>query len=66
MENWQEDWVFQRSSKATTKTDGGTMQQKCPNCGAPLDLDLSGVCKYCRAPVMSGDYDWVLTRIDQV
>ena len=64
--NWQEDWVFQRSSKATTKTDGGTMQQKCPNCGAPLDVDLAGVCKYCRAPVMSGDYDWVLARIDQV
>ncbi|GAC1539179.1 MAG: hypothetical protein NVS3B12_25150 [Acidimicrobiales bacterium] len=66
MSNWQEDWVFQRSSKATTKASGGTMQQKCPNCGAPLDLDLSGVCKYCRAPVMSGDYDWVLARIDQV
>jgi len=66
MAPWQEDWVFQRSSKATTKTDGGTMQQKCPNCGAPLDLDLAGVCKYCRAPVMSGEYDWVLTRIDQV
>jgi len=66
MEPWQEDWVFQRSSKATTKPGGGTMQQKCPNCGAPLDLDLAGVCKYCRAPVMSGQYDWVLTRIDQV
>ncbi|MHB8663666.1 MAG: TIM44-like domain-containing protein [Acidimicrobiales bacterium] len=66
MQNWQEDWLFQRSSKATTKTGGGTMQQKCPNCGAPLDVDLAGVCKYCRAPVMSGDYDWVLARIDQV
>ena len=66
MTNWQEDWVFQRSSKATTKAAGGTMQQKCPNCGAPLDLDLAGVCKYCRAPVMSGAYDWVLARIDQV
>ncbi len=65
-ENWEEDWLFQRSSKATTKTDGGTMAQKCPNCGAPLDLDLAGVCKYCRAPVMSGEYDWVLARIDQV
>ena len=38
----------------------------CPNCGAPLDLDLAGICKYCRAPVMSGAYDWVLTRIEQV
>jgi len=61
-----EDWTFQRSSKATTKQSGGTMQQRCPNCGAPLDLDLEGICKYCHAAVMSGDYDWVLTRIDQI
>ena len=63
---WTEDWCFQRSAKATTKVQGGTMAQRCPNCGAPLDLDLAGVCKYCRAPVMSGAYDWVLTRIEQV
>ena len=63
---WAEDWTFQRSSKATTKANGGTMQQRCPNCGAPLDLDLQGVCKYCHEAVMSGDYDWVLIRIDQV
>ncbi|HEV7679756.1 MAG TPA: transporter [Candidatus Dormibacteraeota bacterium] len=63
---WSEDWVYQRSSDATTKTGAGTMNQRCPNCGAPLDLDLAGVCSYCKAPVMSGKYDWVLTRIDQV
>jgi predicted lipid-binding transport protein (Tim44 family) len=63
---WQEDWTFQRSSKATTKAGGGTLAAKCPNCGAPLDVDLQGVCKYCHAPVMSGDYDWVLARIGQV
>lgn len=61
-----EDWVFQRSSSATTKPDGGTMAQRCPNCGAPLDLDLAGVCSYCRQPIMGGAYDWVLSRIDQV
>ncbi|HVM63793.1 MAG TPA: TIM44-like domain-containing protein [Acidimicrobiales bacterium] len=66
MTPFQEDWVFQRSSSATTPTSGGTMDQHCPNCGAPLDLDLAGVCRYCRAPVMSGQYDWVLIRIDQV
>lgn len=64
--DWAEDWVFQRSSKATTKPNGGTMAKKCPNCGAPLDLDLAGVCKYCKAPVMSGEFDWVLTRIEQL
>jgi predicted lipid-binding transport protein (Tim44 family) len=66
MSQFEEDWIFQRSAKATTKGAGGTMQKKCPNCGAPLDVDLAGICKFCRAPVMSGDYDWVLTRIDQV
>jgi predicted lipid-binding transport protein (Tim44 family) len=63
---WQEDWTFQRSAQATTKPGGGTLSSKCPNCGAPLDVDLQGVCKYCKAPVMSGAYDWVLARISQL
>ena len=63
---WTEDWVYQRSSDAVTKPGAGTLSAHCPNCGAPLDLDLAGVCSYCKAPIMSGKYDWVLTRIDQV
>ena len=66
VEQWAEDWTFQRSSSATTKPTGGTLSAKCPNCGAPLDLDLAGECKYCKAPVSSGQYDWVLARIAQV
>jgi predicted lipid-binding transport protein (Tim44 family) len=63
---WMEDWTFQRSATATTPPGGGTLSAKCPNCGAPLDLDLAGTCKYCKAPVSSGSYDWVLARIAQV
>jgi predicted lipid-binding transport protein (Tim44 family) len=66
VEQWAEDWTFQRSSSATTKPAGGTLSAKCPNCGAPLDLDLAGECKYCKAAVSSGQYDWVLARIAQV
>lgn len=66
VQEWTEDWVYQRSSDATTKKNAGTLSQHCPNCGAPLDVDLAGVCSYCKAPIMSGRYDWVLTRIDQV
>lgn len=66
MRQWSEDWIFQRSSSATTRTDGGTLGSHCPNCGAPLDLDEAGTCSYCRALVMSGAYDWVLSRIEQV
>ena len=63
---WAEDWTFQRSGSATTPVGGGTLTAKCPNCGAPLDLDLAGTCKYCKAPVSSGAYDWVLARIAQL
>src|SRR5580658_4106832 len=45
---WQEIWTFQRSSAATTKLDGGTLNSHCPNCGAPLNLDMQGVCTYCH------------------
>jgi predicted lipid-binding transport protein (Tim44 family) len=63
---WEEDWTFQRSSRAETKSGGTTLGLKCPNCGAPLDVDLAGTCRYCKAPIMSGEYDWVLARISQV
>jgi predicted lipid-binding transport protein (Tim44 family) len=63
---WEEDWTFQRSSTAQTKAGGSTLGSKCPNCGAPLDVDLAGSCRYCKASIMSGAYDWVLARISQV
>jgi predicted lipid-binding transport protein (Tim44 family) len=66
VKDWAEDWIFQRKAGAVTKPNGGTMAKRCPNCGAPLDLDLAGICRYCRAPVMSGEFDWVLTRIEQL
>ena len=66
VEPWTEDWAFQRSSSAVTRPDGGTLADRCPNCGAPLDVDIAGVCSYCKVMVMSGEYDWVLARIEQL
>jgi hypothetical protein len=66
VKQWQEDWTFERSSQAVTKEGGTSLGAKCPNCGAPLDVDLTGTCRYCKAPIMSGEYDWVLARISQV
>jgi Tim44-like domain len=65
-QQWTEDWTFQRASTAKTVASGGTLSSRCPNCGAPLELELTGECKYCKALVSSGTYDWVLTRICQV
>ena len=65
-QQWAEDWTFQRAAGATTPKAGGTLTDKCPNCGAPLQLDFTGVCHYCKALVSTGAYDWVLARIAQV
>jgi hypothetical protein len=60
-----EFWTFQRSAGAKTLVSGGVTEKKCPNCGAPLEVNESGHCKFCDAEVTSGKFDWVLTKIDQ-
>ena len=38
----------------------------CCNCGAVIDVDDNGICKYCETSVVSGDTDWVLTDIKNI
>ena len=65
IEDWCEDWIFQRKTGSLTRVDGGMLAANCPHCGAALHLDVAGVCAYCGAPAVDGS-DWVLTRIDQL
>ena len=37
----------------------------CPNCGAPLDVNMAGECGHCGAKITSGAFDWVLSKIEQ-
>jgi predicted lipid-binding transport protein (Tim44 family) len=37
----------------------------CPNCGGPLAVNMAGQCSHCGAKVNSGEFDWVLSRIEQ-
>jgi len=60
-----EFWIFIRKSNLKTKVKDGIFDRKCPNCGAPIDIDVAGICKYCNANVVNGDYDWVLSEIVQ-
>jgi inner membrane protein import complex subunit Tim44-like protein len=39
--------------------------KSCPNCGAALDTNMAGECAHCGAKVTSGQFDWVLSRIEQ-
>jgi len=57
---WSEDLTFARSAGAVTPASGGLPASRCPSCGAHLDLDPGGACRYCKGVVTAGNYDWVL------
>lgn len=57
-----EYWTFIRR-RGAKETDKG--ENNCPNCGALLKINMAGVCAYCRSKVTSGEFDWVLSRIEQ-
>jgi predicted lipid-binding transport protein (Tim44 family) len=60
---FSEYWTFLRSTGSTSKA---VDLDHCPSCGAPLDrVNESGVCGYCEAKVTGGEFDWVLSTIDQ-
>ncbi|NBD10569.1 TIM44-like domain-containing protein [Corallococcus silvisoli] len=40
-------------------------RKACPSCGAPLSINMAGHCTHCQARVVSGEFDWVLSRIEQ-
>jgi predicted lipid-binding transport protein (Tim44 family) len=62
---FREYWTFERSAGTRTPAAGGILDGSCPNCGAPLSINEVGECRYCKAAVTSGRYDWVLSRIEQ-
>ena len=64
-QNFTEYWTFIRSGVARTKAGQGAEVTQCPNCGAPLSINESGVCSYCKATVTSGQFGWVLDNITQ-
>jgi hypothetical protein len=59
---YTEYWTFLRSASRRGPT---TITPGCPNCGAPLDISDAGDCTHCNAAVESGDFDWVLSKIEQ-
>ena len=64
--DWTEDWIFQRPSIAETGRPGTITSQACPNCGASVNVDITSICPFCDAAVISGKFGWLLTRIDRV
>jgi hypothetical protein len=59
---YSEYWTLIRSSGRRGEPKA---QAACGNCGAPLQITMAGACQFCNAHVTSGEFDWVLSKIEQ-
>lgn len=58
---------FMRSTGVKTKDATNVLEShNCPNCGAPLEMESSGICEYCGSVVTTGQYSWVLSAYTSV
>ncbi|MBE7447696.1 MAG: TIM44-like domain-containing protein [Kofleriaceae bacterium] len=59
---YSEYWTLIRSAarRGPTRADPA-----CGNCGAPLVVTMAGGCHHCGAHVTAGEFDWVLSKIEQ-
>ena len=64
MSNFTEYWTFIRRKGHQSK--GEDLLSRCPSCGAALDrVNQAGTCEYCDSLITTGDFDWVLSCIEQ-
>ena len=59
---FSEYWTFIRRvgvKETEKKTD------QCPNCGNSLKIGMVGKCEYCGSKITTGEFNWVLSMIEQ-
>ena len=59
---YTEYWTLIRGND---RTGAPRATPECPSCGATIEVNMAGQCRYCNAKVTSGEFDWVLSRIEQ-
>jgi uncharacterized Zn finger protein (UPF0148 family) len=59
---YSEYWTLIRNAGTRGAPHG---EPTCGNCGAPLHVNQSGECEHCNAHVTAGEFDWVLSKIEQ-
>jgi hypothetical protein len=59
---YSEYWTLIRGAGVRGKPHAEAV---CPSCGAALKVGMGGECEYCGAHVTRGEFDWVLSRIEQ-
>ena len=63
LRQWSEYWTFIRNKQA--QSNEARTDLNCPNCGSPLKVNASGICEFCGGKITSGEFDWVLSKIEQ-
>lgn len=59
---FSEYWTFIRRSGVK---ETGKKTDQCPNCGNSLKIGMVGKCEYCGSKITTGEFDWVLSMIEQ-
>lgn len=59
---YSEYWTLIRTA---TRKGPPLAAPACGNCGAPLHITQSGECEHCGAHVTAGEFDWVISKIEQ-
>jgi hypothetical protein len=63
LRQYSEYWTLIRSAE---KRGAARTDPACPNCGAPLEhVNMAGECTHCKVRLTTGEFDWVLSRIEQ-
>jgi uncharacterized Zn finger protein (UPF0148 family) len=60
--SWSEYWTFIRTRGSEAVPSASV---SCPNCGATVAVGATGICQHCGGKLTTGDFGWILSRIDQ-
>lgn len=59
---YTEYWTLIRNAETRGEASG---KKECPACGADMKINMAGSCEYCGAHLTSGEFDFVLSKIEQ-
>lgn len=62
---FSEYWTFIKGIGENHKAAKLRNISNCPSCGAELKVGMSGKCEYCGSKITLGQFDWVLSQIEQ-
>ena len=57
------EYALSRKTGVKTASAKGVRTVNCPNCGSPIDINQSAVCKYCGSTLQAAPEEWVISGI---